>query len=76
MSEPTTGGQRCENCGVTVPPLYSHRCNRTTTEVGAPLRCPCCDGWGARDVWQPAQSTSAPDRVACPACGGTGVLWK
>lgn len=39
----------------------------------SPLKCPCCDGWGTRLVWSTTSMNA--DRVPCPACKGTGVIW-
>jgi len=38
-------------------------------------KCPCCDGWGTRPDprFDYASTTGLPD-IACPACGGRGVI--
>jgi len=42
-----------------------------------PHKCPCCDGWGQREVWQPYWGTSTvPMTKPCTACGGSGVVWS
>lgn len=38
-----------------------------------PHKCPCCDGWGVREVWTTISTT--PERRSCQSCGGTGVVW-
>jgi hypothetical protein len=38
----------------------------------APFKCPCCDGWGQRC----GPTGCAEDRVQCPSCKGTGLVWE
>ena len=39
-----------------------------------PIKCPACDGWGYREVWQRSSASPVPDKVSCLACKGTGVF--
>lgn len=41
-----------------------------------PYKCPCCDGWGKREIPLTGLGTSAtPEKTDCPSCKGRGVIW-
>jgi len=39
-----------------------------------PHKCPVC--WGFGKIQDPAPVGIAINTIDCPACGGTGVLWR
>jgi len=40
-------------------------------------KCPCCDGWGSREVLPLSNSATGPlPRKTCHTCKGEGVLWS
>jgi hypothetical protein len=43
--------------------------------MAEPKKCPCCDGWGKREIWLPIQASAEPIEKECFACYGTGVVW-
>lgn len=38
-----------------------------------PYKCPCCDGYGKRQVIRPMMTAIIFE--PCQACAGTGVVW-
>ena len=44
--------------------------------MSQPHKCPCCDGWGTRRVWNAAPEHLAYEEHTCAACDGSGVVWK
>ena len=69
----------CPRCGITY--FLNHICpitdpHRWVIKYGEqPHKCPVCDGTGKVDN-VPVISSTVPDRVACNACNGSGVLWR
>lgn len=39
-----------------------------------PHKCPCCDGYGRREVAQAMGTTIRYEQ--CHACKGTGIVWE
>ncbi len=39
-----------------------------------PYKCPCCDGWGKRQV--PVYGYNEYEERVCLACNGTGLVWE
>lgn len=37
-------------------------------------KCPCCDGWGKREVYKLMSTSATPDIVDCTACDGKGYI--
>lgn len=38
------------------------------------VKCPCCDGWGTRQIYQPDSTAASSRTVECPACEARGYL--
>ena len=72
--------QGCPNEGMTCTPWSKLQLTwggwyPSDQQQGTPYKCPCCDGWGKRQEVRSAD-TEAYREVACPSCGGTGVVWR
>jgi hypothetical protein len=74
-------GDSCEGC-----PAYgqdefgvwqckrNEDCRMLYTQQATPHKCPVCLGFGR--VQDPVPEATAINSAQCPACGGTGVLWR
>jgi len=69
---------RCDRCGssyVSTPDGMRPRCSCRWVDLPRPRRpwtCPVCAGMGKID--QPGVSVNT-EKVDCPACNATGIVW-
>lgn len=44
--------------------------------MAKPHKCPVCDGWGVRKVFEQEGTSCVTKEITCNACHGTGVVWE